>query len=115
VDVATVLTDMAAKQPQELDWRHSVVDLMKLLGLDSGLQARGQLAQELGYAGDTGDSAAMTPDRKRWPPVLRIRNVPSGRAPGRCQARSKPWPNRTPIAASTRTMPSSSLWTTNRG
>ncbi len=59
VDVAAVLTDMAAKQPQKLDWRHSIVDLMKLLGLDSGLQARRELAQELGYTGDTGDSAAM--------------------------------------------------------
>ena len=59
VDVAAVLTDMAAKQPQKLDWRHSIVDLMKLLGLDSGFQARKELAQELGYTGDTGDSAAM--------------------------------------------------------
>ena len=59
VDVAAVLTDMAAKQPQKLDWRHSIVDLMKLLGLDSGLQARKELAQELGYTGDPGDSAAM--------------------------------------------------------
>ena len=59
VDVAAVLTDMAAKQPQKLDWRHSIVDLMKLLGLDSGLQARRELAQELGYTGDTSDSAAM--------------------------------------------------------
>ena len=59
VDVAAVLTDMAAQQPQKLDWRHSIVDLMKLLGLDSGLQARRELAQELGYTGDTADSAAM--------------------------------------------------------
>ena len=59
VDVAAVLTDMAAKQPQKLDWRHSIVDLMKLLGLDSGLQARKELAQELGYTGDAADSAAM--------------------------------------------------------
>ena len=59
VDVAAVLTDMAAKQPQKLDWRHSIVDLMKLLGLDSGFQARKELAQELGYTGDPGDSAAM--------------------------------------------------------
>ncbi len=59
VDVAAVLTDMAAKQPQKLDWRHSIVDLMKLLGLDSGLQPRRELAQELGYAGDPGDSATM--------------------------------------------------------
>ena len=50
---------MAAQTPQKLDWRHSIVDLMKLLGLDSGLDARRQLAQELGYGGDTGDTAAM--------------------------------------------------------
>jgi hypothetical protein len=56
VDVAAVLTDMVSKQPQKLDWRHSIVDLMKLLGLDNGLQNRKELAQELG---DTGDSAAM--------------------------------------------------------
>ncbi len=59
VDVAAVLTDMGSKNPQKLDWRHSIVDLMKLLGFDSGLQARRELAQELGYGGDTGDSAAM--------------------------------------------------------
>jgi uncharacterized protein DUF3597 len=59
VDVAAVLTGMAANNPQKLDWRHSIVDLMKLLGLDSSLQARKELAQELGYTGDTGDSAAM--------------------------------------------------------
>jgi hypothetical protein len=59
VDVSAVLTDLASKNPQKLDWRHSIVDLMKLLGLDSGLQARKELAQELGYGGDTGDSAAM--------------------------------------------------------
>jgi hypothetical protein len=59
VDVAAVLTDLASKQPQKLDWRHSIVDLMKLLGLDNGLQARKELAQELGYTGDPGDSAAM--------------------------------------------------------
>ena len=59
VDVAAVLTDMASKSPQKLDWRHSIVDLMKLLGLDSGLQARRQLAEELGYGGGSGDSAVM--------------------------------------------------------
>src|SRR5215208_1536154 len=59
VDVAAVLTDLASKNAQKLDWRHSIVDLMKLLGLDSGLQARKELAQELGYTGDPGDSAAM--------------------------------------------------------
>jgi hypothetical protein len=59
LDVAAVLTDMASKNAQKLDWRRSIVDLMKLLGLDSDSQARKELAQELGYTGDTGDSAAM--------------------------------------------------------
>jgi len=59
VDVAAVLTDMASRSPQKLDWRHSIVDLMKLLGLDSSLDERKKLAQELGYSGDTNDSASM--------------------------------------------------------
>jgi hypothetical protein len=59
VDVEAVLTGMAAKAGQTLDWRHSIVDLMKLLGLDSSLAARKELAQELGYSGDTNDSASM--------------------------------------------------------
>ncbi|MBI4046974.1 MAG: DUF3597 domain-containing protein, partial [Devosia nanyangense] len=48
-----------AKAGQKLDWRKSIVDLMKALGLDSSLAARKQLAAELGYKGDTGDSATM--------------------------------------------------------
>jgi hypothetical protein len=59
VDVSAVLSAMAAKNPQKLDWQHSIVDLMKLLGLDSSLKARQELAQELHYSGDTKDSAAM--------------------------------------------------------
>ena len=59
VDVAAVLTAMAAKNKEKLDWRKSIVDLMKLLNLDSSLSARKQLAQELHYSGDTNDSAAM--------------------------------------------------------
>jgi 3-oxoacyl-ACP reductase-like protein len=59
VDVEAVLTVMAQENPQTLDWRHSIVDLMKLLSLDSGLAARKELAGELGYTGDTNDSAAM--------------------------------------------------------
>ena len=59
VDVAAVLTSLAEKNPQKLDWRHSIVDLMKLLGLDSSLQARKQLADELHYTGDKEDSATM--------------------------------------------------------
>ncbi|GJD33616.1 DUF3597 domain-containing protein [Methylobacterium aerolatum] len=59
VDVAAVLTGMAEKNPQKLDWRHSIVDLMKLLDLDSSLTARKQLADELHYTGDKEDSASM--------------------------------------------------------
>lgn len=59
VDVAKVLSDLAAKNPEKLDWKKSIVDLMKLLDLDSGLGARKELATELGYKGDMGDSASM--------------------------------------------------------
>ena len=59
VDVAAVLDGLKNKATQELDWRHSIVDLMKLLALDSSLGARKELAKELHYAGDTGDSASM--------------------------------------------------------
>ncbi|MDF2602158.1 MAG: hypothetical protein K0Q54_4981 [Methylobacterium brachiatum] len=59
VDVEAVLTSLAEKTPQKLDWRHSIVDLMKLVGLDSGLASRKQLADELHYTGDKEDSASM--------------------------------------------------------
>jgi len=59
VDVAAVLTNLAEQNRERLDWRRSIVDLMKLLNLDSSLAARKQLAQELRYAGDTNDSASM--------------------------------------------------------
>jgi hypothetical protein len=59
VDVAAVLTEMASKNREKLDWRHSIVDLMKLLGLDSSLAARKELAKELHYSGDMNDSASM--------------------------------------------------------
>jgi len=59
VDVAAILTGLAAKNPQKLNWQTSIVDLMKLLGLDSSLQNRTALAKELGYSGNTADSAAM--------------------------------------------------------
>lgn len=59
VDVAEVLTAKAAQAGQPLDWRSSIVDLMKLLGLDSSLAARKELAGELHYTGDTNDSAGM--------------------------------------------------------
>jgi hypothetical protein len=59
VDVEAVLNDLAAKAGQPLNWRTSIVDLMKLLHLDSSLSARKELAQELHYTGDTNDSATM--------------------------------------------------------
>jgi hypothetical protein len=59
VDVEAVLTSMANKSGQKLDWRKSIVDLMKLLGLDSSQNARKELAKELNYSGDMNDSAKM--------------------------------------------------------
>jgi hypothetical protein len=59
VDVSAVMDGLARENPQKLDWRHSIVDLMKLLGLDSSLTARRELATELHYSGDAADSAAM--------------------------------------------------------
>ena len=59
VDVEAILSGMAAQQGQQLNWRSSIVDLLKLLNIDSSLQARKELAQELDYTGDTSDSASM--------------------------------------------------------
>jgi hypothetical protein len=59
VDVDAVLTKLSAQQKEQLDWRRSIVDLMKLLNLDSSLSARKALAHELGYKGDTSDTATM--------------------------------------------------------
>ncbi len=59
VDVGQMLDGMAAKSPEKLNWKTSIVDLMKLLGLDSSLASRKELAQELHYTGDTNDSASM--------------------------------------------------------
>ena len=59
VDVTAILDDLAGKAGQKLDWRKSIVDLMKLLDLDSSLGARKELAKELKYSGDTNDSASM--------------------------------------------------------
>ena len=59
VDVAAILNNLAAKNPEKLDWKHSIVDLMKLLGMDSSFAARKELAKDLNYTGDTNDSATM--------------------------------------------------------
>lgn len=59
VDVEAVLSVMAQDSGQTLDWRRSIVDLLKLLSIDSGLANRKALAEELGNTGDAADSAAM--------------------------------------------------------
>jgi hypothetical protein len=57
--VAAILDAAVKSSGQKLDWKHSIVDLMKALDLDSSLSARKELAAELHYAGDTSDSAKM--------------------------------------------------------
>ncbi|MDQ0560739.1 hypothetical protein QO004_002528 [Rhizobium mesoamericanum] len=59
VDIEDVLDEAVRNSGQKLDWRHSIVDLMKAVGLDASLHERWELARELGYAGDTNDSAKM--------------------------------------------------------
>ena len=59
VDVAAVMDKLASQSREKLDWRHSIVDMMKLLNLDSSMGARKHLAQELHYTGNMNDSAAM--------------------------------------------------------
>src|SRR5262252_5957920 len=58
-DVEAILVKLADEQDEDYDWKRSIVDLMKLLKLDSGLGARKQLAQELGYTGALDGSAEM--------------------------------------------------------
>jgi hypothetical protein len=58
-DVEAILQKLAAEQREDFDWRKSIVDLMKLLKLDSSLGARKQLAQELGYTGALDGSPEM--------------------------------------------------------
>jgi hypothetical protein len=59
VDVASILNQAVAAKGQKLDWKKSIVDLMKALDLDSSLAARKELATELKYTGDMSDSATM--------------------------------------------------------
>lgn len=58
-DVNGYLNGLRAESKEKLDWTVSIVDLMKLVGMDSSLSARKELAKELGYSGDTADSAKM--------------------------------------------------------
>jgi hypothetical protein len=59
VDVGAILTKLASQNKEKLDWQHSIVDLMKLLNLDSSLTARKALATELHYTGNESDTATM--------------------------------------------------------
>lgn len=59
VDVDGILDFMNEQRDQKLNWRTSIVDLMKLTGMDSTLAERKELANELGYTGDTSDTATM--------------------------------------------------------
>ncbi len=59
VDVAPILDKAVAAKKEKLQWRTSIVDLMKALDIDTSLAARKELAKELGYTGDTNDSASM--------------------------------------------------------
>jgi uncharacterized protein DUF3597 len=59
VDVDAVVTRLARQKKEKLDWRTSIVDLMKVLDLDSSLAARKEIARELHYPGDMSDPAAM--------------------------------------------------------
>lgn len=59
VDVEQILSAKQSSSGQDLNWRSSIVDLLKLLDLDSSLQSRKELAAELHYTGDTSDSASM--------------------------------------------------------
>ncbi len=59
VDVAPILDKAVAAKGEKLEWRTSIVDLMKALDIDSSLAARKELAKELKYDGDMNDSAKM--------------------------------------------------------
>ena len=59
IDIAPILDSAVAAKKEALQWRTSIVDLMKALDIDSSLSARKDLAKELGYTGDTNDSATM--------------------------------------------------------
>src|SRR5215216_2812264 len=59
VDVAPILDQAVKAKGEKLEWRTSIVDLMKALDIDSSFTARKELAKELGYTGDSNDSASM--------------------------------------------------------
>jgi hypothetical protein len=85
VDVELVMTKLADQNEEDLDWRRSIVDLMKILNLDSSLAARKQLAQELHYTGNMNDTAPMN----RWlhKQVMRKLAENGGKVPAELVAR----------------------------
>jgi hypothetical protein len=80
VDVPAILDALAAKNPEKLDWKKSIVDLLKLVDMDSSLSARKQLATELHYPGDENDSASMNVWLHKQ--VLRELSAHGGKIPG---------------------------------
>jgi Domain of unknown function (DUF3597) len=58
-DVEQILAQKATGHPEKLDWRNSVVDLLKLLDMDSSLEARMKMAADWGYTGALDGSADM--------------------------------------------------------
>lgn len=83
VDVEAVLTKMAAAKPEKLNWQSSIVDLMKLVDLDPSLDNRKVLATELGYKGDTQDTAKMNIWLHRQ--VMQKLAATGGKVPGSLQ------------------------------
>ena len=59
LDVEAVLKFMASQRSEKLNWETSIVDLMKLLGMESSLSERRELADELGFTGDKQETATM--------------------------------------------------------
>lgn len=59
VEIASILDKAVATKAEKLEWRTSIVDFMKALGIDTSRATRQQLAKELGYTGDANDSASM--------------------------------------------------------
>ncbi|TIT22970.1 MAG: DUF3597 domain-containing protein [Mesorhizobium sp.] len=58
-DIAAILDKAVAAKGQKLNWKNSIVDLMKALNIDSSLGARKELAHELNYTGDMNDTVTM--------------------------------------------------------
>jgi hypothetical protein len=63
LDLEVALNTLAQQNPERLDWKRSIVDLLKLLKLDSSVEARRQLATELGYDGSAADGSA---EKNTW-------------------------------------------------